>query len=202
MAVTPIASIPKTLRRFVRACAALALLAAGPARADDPAPSPGPRLEWVIPMGQEPVVIQMLGGTGTLAGCRYENIHMSGDRVDASFRCEGRATLLEVRLAHRASMFCSGTCTEKFVVTVPADAPAGFAEALRTSVASHEARFVFRRPDERRRSGAALDWWLENGPTLGIGGLLLLVVVRALLRRRRERRAATATTDEGNPSAS
>ncbi len=202
MVAIPSEAFRRACGRFVGLCAVLLCSSAFTARADAPAPSDRRPLEWVIPGGQEPIVIQMLGGTGALAGCRYENIHMSGDRVDASFRCTGRATLLEIRLAHRSSMFCSGACTEKFVLTVPTDAPAGFADALRTSVASHEARFVFRRPDERRRRGAALDWWLEHGPSLGIGTLLLLVVVRAVLRRRRERTAEASAPSEGDSSAS
>lgn len=108
---------------------------------------------WVIPPGQDGVVLQMIGRE--VAGCTASNISVAADHVAVTFSCEGVERPL--RLVHRDAAEEGARRTENFGIA--GDAPEALLDALVRQISEHEADFRWVRPTEGERTF----------PTLGPG---------------------------------
>ena len=145
---------------------------------------PTPVDEFVIPPGQEELLADMLGRGATLPGqCQLSAGDINGAIVVGTYTCPAGQVVFELR--HPSKAPADASHTDKFAVVVKSGAPpAGLADALLTSIKSHEAQFKWLslRPPEAQASHGFLSTLI---PVLGVAAVIFV-----LRRMRRARRSA------------
>jgi hypothetical protein len=98
------------------------------ARGDEAAP--------VIPPGREAAVLDLLGGSEALAGCRLAGARIDGRYVAADYACTGGAAHVELR--HPSEQVEAAARTRAFALVVRGAAPPDLVAALAERVRARE----------------------------------------------------------------
>lgn len=180
-----------------RSCAITLLLALGAIAASRPPVSaqPTPHEQpdgWVIPPGQESLLVAMLGGDRPVEGCVAQETSIEQDRVHIRYRCDPGGTTPTIVLRHRGEGQCAGTCTAKFAITARTETPppSTLVPALARNIERGESGFRWTLASQASSDHSTRSFLGTPGR---IAANVLVVVVAGIVFLRMFRRARSAT---------